>query len=104
MSLVVNASNEVALYNLRDNNYVIDNDATVTVELRDSSDNLVAGESWPKTLASTGSGGNYETSLDPALAIVVGERYKQTILAVNNSTFKQSPFVTYLTAVESAGC
>jgi hypothetical protein len=104
MSLVVNASNEVAVYGLRDDDYEIDNDATVTVEIRDSNDQIVPGETFPKTLVSTGSGGNYEVSLAPTLGIVVGEIYKQTILAVNNATSKQTPFVKYLTAVESGGC
>jgi hypothetical protein len=103
-SLVVNSSSSARIRELRDFEYQYDNAATVTVEIRDSLGDLVTGETWPKVMPNINTCGTYQVFFDPALGIVAGDTYKQIILVVNATNFKQTQFVNYITAVESAGC
>jgi hypothetical protein len=58
------------------------NDATVTVQVKDTAGADVAGETWPKALAYVdGSKGLYRVTLPHTLALVAGGRYVATIVA-----------------------
>jgi hypothetical protein len=104
-NLYVGSSNSSRVRNLTDYTGVIDDSATVTVELRDSSGDLVAGEAWPKVMPSLGSGGNYQVFFSNTIGIIAGETYKETIIATNAAdTTKITKFTNYRLAAENAGC
>ncbi len=60
-----------------------DTGATLTVVVKDTAGNEVAGETWPKAMAHD-AGGTYRATLNAALAIQVGRTYVAEITATGS--------------------
>jgi hypothetical protein len=80
------------------------NDADVTLIVYDSSDVIMTGDTFPKTLGYvTDSKGVYRTTLSPTIPWTVGETYKYVFTVL--STGLKLTTVCYKTATESScGC
>lgn len=76
------------------------NDATVTVTIKDSKGDLLAGESWPVELPYVaGSNGLYRKSFDPFDNLIVGEVYS-IIINVVGADLLESECTTKVRAKE----
>ena len=78
MSLVVGISNQVVVHDVKNiNDYMNITDASLTVEIKDSLGDLVAGEFWPVDLTYSviDYQGAYRANLSPSLDVVAGESY-----------------------------
>jgi phage tail sheath gpL-like len=105
MALIVGIPNEIIVHDVRNtNDYLPITDATVTVEVKDSLGDLVAGEFWPVTLEYSviNYQGAYRANLSPSLALVAGESYNVIISAVDDDG---NPFISdCLVIAEAPGC
>lgn len=79
------------------------NDATVTVNIYDSLDVLVTGQSWPVTLVyEPASNGTYKAVIAPVSGIVAGETYRVVIQSDGADALKGN-WTKYVKS-ETRGC
>lgn len=81
------------------------NDAGVTMTLKDSEGNEVAGESWPVSLQYvTDSNGNYVGAFSHSIAVTDGEVYTaelQAVLSDGSRAFWTEPVTALVRSAES---